>query len=88
MLGLHPVFFIERKKEAFLIFLSRDFRRMNETAAELQRIYDNAGALEEPPASLYFMESGLKYSVWDDFSSNLFTTGEAGHPGILYKNEK
>jgi predicted transcriptional regulator len=80
VLGLHPIFFIERKKEAFLIFLSRDFRQMNGIASELQRIYDNAGALEESPASLYFMEGELKYSVWDDFSSNLFTSGADGHP--------
>jgi len=71
-MALAPVFFIESKKEAFLIFLSRDFQEMNELEAALQRIYENAGVLERAPSSLFFVASRLRYSVWDDFYSNLF----------------
>jgi len=69
---LDPVFFIESKKEAFLMFLTPDFQRMNEVAAVLQRIYENEGVLEGAPNSLFFVLPRLRYSVWDDFHSNLF----------------
>ncbi len=79
VMEFHPVLFIENKKEAFLIILSSDYRQMNELAAALQRIYENAGVLEEAPSSLVFVVSRLRYEVWDDFCSNLFVgDGEQG----------